>query len=140
MMELITRTKLMIQLLVLFVISERGSNLMVGTDAGEIRRAYISPYDTINKVSLTQKGYIQVSPKCSIIIYPHSSSTSNCTLLILPFFVSITNCFVFCYRFKFLKYLADVPPLTEFTFCLWMRSDNLNFSHPLFSYSSEYPS
>lgn len=71
MMELITRTKLMIQLLVLFVISERGSNLMVGTDAGEIRRAYISPYDTINKVSLTQKGYIQVSPK----VFHHNLSS-----------------------------------------------------------------
>ncbi|XP_056648041.1 uncharacterized protein LOC130452675 [Diorhabda sublineata] len=48
----------------------------------------------INKVSLTQNGYIQ-----------------------------------------FLKYITDVPPMTEYTFCIWLRSNNLTYNHPILSYS-----
>ncbi|XP_072390971.1 C-reactive protein 1.1-like [Diabrotica undecimpunctata] len=48
----------------------------------------------INKVSLTQNGYIQ-----------------------------------------FLKYITDVPPITDYTFCIWLRSHNLTHNHPILSYS-----
>ncbi|RZC14223.1 neuronal pentraxin receptor-like [Asbolus verrucosus] len=36
---------------------------------------------------------------------------------------------------QFLKYISHVPPLTEYTFCIWVRSNNLTYSHPLLSYS-----
>lgn len=39
---------------------------------------------------------------------------------------------------QFLRYLADVPNLQEYTFCLWFTSSNLTHSHPLFSYSSKH--
>nr|XP_023021861.1 uncharacterized protein LOC111510197 [Leptinotarsa decemlineata]XP_023021862.1 uncharacterized protein LOC111510197 [Leptinotarsa decemlineata] len=55
---------------------------------------YFDPEYTINKVSLTQRGYIQ-----------------------------------------FLRYITEVPPLTEYTFCIWMRSHNLTHNHPILSYS-----
>lgn len=41
---------------------------------------------------------------------------------------------------QFLRYLADIPPLREYTFCLWFMSNNLSHPHPLFSYSSKYES
>ncbi|KAK9869706.1 hypothetical protein WA026_003446 [Henosepilachna vigintioctopunctata] len=36
---------------------------------------------------------------------------------------------------QFLRYIVDVPVMTEYTFCLWMKSYNLTYSHPLLSYS-----
>lgn len=39
---------------------------------------------------------------------------------------------------QFLRYIADIPPLQEYTFCLWFMSKNLTHSHPLFSYSSKF--
>ncbi|KAI4465571.1 hypothetical protein MML48_3g00010078 [Holotrichia oblita] len=38
---------------------------------------------------------------------------------------------------QFLQYIADVPTISEFTFCIWMKSINLTHSHPLLSYSSK---
>ncbi|XP_077302541.1 pentraxin-related protein b6 isoform X1 [Arctopsyche grandis] len=34
-----------------------------------------------------------------------------------------------------MKYRVDVPPLSQFTFCIWMMSQNLTYSHPILSYS-----
>ncbi|KAF5283749.1 hypothetical protein FQR65_LT02643 [Abscondita terminalis] len=36
---------------------------------------------------------------------------------------------------QFLRYIVDVPVITEFTFCLWIKSKNLTYAHPLLSYS-----
>ncbi|XP_060517359.1 neuronal pentraxin-2-like isoform X2 [Cylas formicarius] len=36
---------------------------------------------------------------------------------------------------QFLKYDIEVPEMNEYTFCLWFRSSNLSYSHPLLSYS-----
>ncbi|KAK9729036.1 Pentaxin family [Popillia japonica] len=36
---------------------------------------------------------------------------------------------------QFLQYIADVPTISEFTFCIWLKSINLTYSHPLLSYS-----
>nr|CAH7761760.1 unnamed protein product [Callosobruchus chinensis] len=55
---------------------------------------HLKPGGTIDKVSLTQRNYIQ-----------------------------------------FLKYMVDVPPITDYTFCIWMKSNNLTRNHPLLSYS-----
>lgn len=38
---------------------------------------------------------------------------------------------------QFMKYKVDVPPLSQFTFCIWMKSHNLTYAHPILSYSSE---
>ncbi|KAK1116501.1 hypothetical protein K0M31_018965 [Melipona bicolor] len=37
---------------------------------------------------------------------------------------------------QFLRWELPVPEFTEFTFCLWMRSNDLTHSHPIFSYSN----
>nr|CAH7721291.1 unnamed protein product [Callosobruchus chinensis] len=31
--------------------------------------------------------------------------------------------------------MVDVPPITDYTFCIWMKSNNLTRNHPLLSYS-----
>ncbi|XP_044750565.1 uncharacterized protein LOC123310918 [Coccinella septempunctata] len=36
---------------------------------------------------------------------------------------------------QFLRYVEDVPSMTEYTFCIWMKSFDLSRSHPLLSYS-----
>ncbi|KAF3422907.1 hypothetical protein E2986_03476 [Frieseomelitta varia] len=36
---------------------------------------------------------------------------------------------------QFLRWELPVPEFTEFTFCLWMKSNDLTHSHPIFSYS-----
>ncbi|XP_050302837.1 C-reactive protein 1.1-like [Anthonomus grandis grandis] len=36
---------------------------------------------------------------------------------------------------QFLRYVVDVPDITEYTFCIWVRSNNLTHNHPLLSYS-----
>ncbi|KAL3282962.1 hypothetical protein HHI36_006120 [Cryptolaemus montrouzieri] len=36
---------------------------------------------------------------------------------------------------QFLRYTENVPFLTEYTFCIWMKSYNLTYSHPILSYS-----
>ncbi|XP_066260153.1 neuronal pentraxin-1-like [Euwallacea similis] len=36
---------------------------------------------------------------------------------------------------QFLKYVAEVPEIAEYTFCIWVKSYNFTFSHPLLSYS-----
>ncbi|CAG9859036.1 unnamed protein product [Phyllotreta striolata] len=38
---------------------------------------------------------------------------------------------------QFLKYINEVPPMTEYTFCLWIRSNNLTHNHPILSYSKQ---
>jgi hypothetical protein len=39
--------------------------------------------------------------------------------------------------FQFLKYDVQIPDLHDFTFCIWVKSSNFSYPHPLFSYSSE---
>ena len=39
---------------------------------------------------------------------------------------------------QFLRWELPVPEFTEFTFCLWMKSNDLTHSHPIFSYSSKW--
>ncbi|CAG2060672.1 unnamed protein product, partial [Timema podura] len=36
----------------------------------------------------------------------------------------------------FLKYDVQLPQLQDFTFCLWFKTLNFTYPHPLFSYSS----
>ncbi|XP_022918829.2 uncharacterized protein [Onthophagus taurus] len=36
---------------------------------------------------------------------------------------------------QFLRYTVDVPTIEEFTYCMWLKSSNFTFSHPLLSYS-----
>ncbi|KAF5298310.1 hypothetical protein FQA39_LY11794 [Lamprigera yunnana] len=36
---------------------------------------------------------------------------------------------------QFLRYIVDVPVISEFTFCIWFKSTNLTNAHPLLSYS-----
>ncbi|XP_066150742.1 neuronal pentraxin receptor-like [Euwallacea fornicatus] len=36
---------------------------------------------------------------------------------------------------QFLKYVVEVPEIAEYTFCIWVKSYNFTFSHPLLSYS-----
>ncbi|CAD1469752.1 unnamed protein product [Heterotrigona itama] len=38
---------------------------------------------------------------------------------------------------QFLRWELPVPEFTEFTFCLWMKSNDLTHSHPIFSYSKK---
>ncbi|CAG9768603.1 unnamed protein product [Ceutorhynchus assimilis] len=38
---------------------------------------------------------------------------------------------------QFLRYIVDVPEITDYTFCIWMRSNNLTYNHPLLSYSKD---
>ncbi|XP_020723008.2 uncharacterized protein LOC110120006 [Bombus terrestris] len=38
---------------------------------------------------------------------------------------------------QFLRWELPVPEMTEFTFCLWMQSNDLTHSHPIFSYSKD---
>lgn len=40
--------------------------------------------------------------------------------------------------FQFLRYITEVPAINEFTFCLWMKSNDLSNNHPLLSYSRLY--
>jgi hypothetical protein len=44
---------------------------------------------------------------------------------------------VFGSTFQFLQYDVQMPPLHDFTFCIWVKSSNFSYAHPLFSYSSE---
>lgn len=41
-------------------------------------------------------------------------------------------------RLQFLRWELPVPEIEEFTFCMWIKSANLTYSHSIFSYSSEY--
>ncbi|XP_030745058.1 uncharacterized protein LOC115874109 [Sitophilus oryzae] len=36
---------------------------------------------------------------------------------------------------QFLKYVVDVPDITDYTFCIWLKSVNFTYSHPILSYS-----
>ncbi|KAF7278113.1 uncharacterized protein LOC143202299 [Rhynchophorus ferrugineus] len=36
---------------------------------------------------------------------------------------------------QFLKYVVDVPEITDYTFCIWVKSYNFTHNHPLLSYS-----
>ncbi|KAJ9600092.1 hypothetical protein L9F63_009603 [Diploptera punctata] len=36
---------------------------------------------------------------------------------------------------QFLKYDVQLPDLQDFTFCIWVKSNNFTYPHPLFSYS-----
>lgn len=36
---------------------------------------------------------------------------------------------------QFLRYTENVPSITEYTFCIWMKSYDLSHAHPLLSYS-----
>ncbi|KAK5646905.1 hypothetical protein RI129_005369 [Pyrocoelia pectoralis] len=38
---------------------------------------------------------------------------------------------------QFLRYMVDVPVINEFTFCIWFKSRNLTYAHPLLSYSED---
>ncbi|PSN30819.1 hypothetical protein C0J52_23362 [Blattella germanica] len=40
-----------------------------------------------------------------------------------------------CLTFQFLKYEVKLPELHDFTFCIWMKTNNFTHPHPLFSYS-----
>jgi hypothetical protein len=40
--------------------------------------------------------------------------------------------------FQFLRYKVEMPALRDFTLCIWMKSSNFSYPHPLFSYSSKY--
>jgi hypothetical protein len=39
--------------------------------------------------------------------------------------------------FQFLQYQVQMPALHDFTLCVWVKSSNFSYPHPLFSYSSE---
>lgn len=36
---------------------------------------------------------------------------------------------------QFLRYIEHVPPISDYTFCIWVKSYNLTHAHPLLSYS-----
>jgi hypothetical protein len=40
--------------------------------------------------------------------------------------------------FQFLQYEVEMPALHDFTLCIWVKSSNFSYPHPLFSYSSKY--
>ncbi|KAG5899333.1 hypothetical protein JTB14_029284 [Gonioctena quinquepunctata] len=85
----------LLALVLLFYLMEKSDGIIYGNPKNyAISPKYPDSGYTINKVVLTQRGYIQ-----------------------------------------FLKYITEVPPLTDYTFCIWLRSHNLTHSHPILSYS-----
>lgn len=87
-------------------------------DTSPIVNNYVNAgYSAINVVQLTQRGYLQVN-------FEQEKKT----------YVSIIAIF---FVLQFLKYVVDVPPLHEFTFCIWVKSVNFTYSQPIFSYSSK---
>ncbi|CAH1960595.1 unnamed protein product [Acanthoscelides obtectus] len=84
-------------ILFLYLLNSDSSEAEGGkTNMNHLADRYLKPVMTIDKVSLTQRNYIQ-----------------------------------------FLKYMVDVPPITDYTFCIWMKSNNLTRNHPLLSYSKD---
>nr|CAI5834740.1 unnamed protein product [Callosobruchus analis] len=83
-----------ILLFLYFLNSDTGEAENGKTTGNDIIDRHLKLGVTIDKVSLTQKNYIQ-----------------------------------------FLKYMVDVPPITDYTFCIWIKSNNLTRDHPLLSYS-----